>query len=584
MATFDFGPYGTNAPDDQWELAQLMSGQYNRAELEKILEGLRNKPTPPVNMMKERHPGVTPPAPPVQSGPNPQGGLMPVNAPPPTVLPQATSAPPQRTQGMERIQELENYQPGYFEQNAPWIMGLLGGASGLLEAMGPSRMPVSGGQIFARGLQSGLGGYLGGSQFQSQARKGRQSELKNLLDSETFQLNWEAAQDKKQNRENLRQAIPGMVESLQEIGDLSEHEIRRIRMAQTLAPSNPETAFSMLDEIAKRTNRYNFLNVGDGKVVRVDLATGKDTIISGDSDELEKDISTMPYNDIPGNTADERALIALNQARPDSENYKIAYQFFSLPKVSASGQTTILNLDELGHKKPTNIGVETEEEVRIEDASKGKGESDLFFSETLKSGPVTTTRTGKLKPPLQSDRSNYTAIKNSVKIIESALKLMETPDAQDAIGLLDQLKQERMLTEGGQKVRADIADLKSEILKIRSGAAVTVPEEARAKPFLPDIGDSEENVRVKLQRLLNIYGGVISDLENFYTRERGYLPIVNLKGTETGNGGQKKKLSAKERTKELEKKFPDLKNITVEITEEKKGTPWWENLFQEKGF
>ena len=108
MATFDFGPYGINAPDGQWELVQLMSGQYNRAALEELREGLRNKPTPPVNMMKGRHPGVTPPAPPVQSGPNPQGGLMPVNAPPPTVLPQATSVPPQRTQGRERIQELEN--------------------------------------------------------------------------------------------------------------------------------------------------------------------------------------------------------------------------------------------------------------------------------------------------------------------------------------------------------------------------------------------------------------------------------------------------------------------------------------------
>lgn len=545
MATFDFGPYGTNAPDDQWELAQLMSGQYNRAELEKILEGLRNKPTPPVNMMKGRHPGVTPPAPPVQSGPNPQGGLMPVNAPPPTVLPQATSVPPQRTQGMERIQELENYQPGYFEQNAPWIMGLLGGASGLLEAMGPSRMPVSGGQIFARGLQSGLSGYLGGSQFQSQARKGRQSELKNLLDSETFQLNWEAAQDKKQNRENLRQAIPGMVESLQEIGDLSEHEIRRIRMAQQLAPSNPETAFATLDEIAKRTNKYNFLNLGDGQIVRADKVTGEHQLISGDVEGFKKDpfegkgmevqLANVRYQELiaEGKTEEEAKRIIKDEwvAR---KNLQGTYRFQAPIDVS----------------DPT-LGTQT-----------------MMMDQSGNATPVPGSQIRKLKTLPVGATRDFDELDDVIFKIDEALRLLDDPQAREAIGRWDALFPAEAQTKEGIQLRGMIAEIGSAILLERSGAAVTATEFARAKPFLPLINDPEKKTRANLESMKILFTKGRDRIAAHFNPKKGYLDITEGTSVES-------KPKKRQTTKELEAKFPELEKVTVEITEEKTEKPWW---------
>ena len=69
---------------------------------------------------------------------------------PPVTKPK--DAPIQQAGPLAGYNTVMNQEPGFFQENAPLILGLLGGVSGLLEASGPSRVPVSGGQVFARGL------------------------------------------------------------------------------------------------------------------------------------------------------------------------------------------------------------------------------------------------------------------------------------------------------------------------------------------------------------------------------------------------------------------------------------------------
>jgi len=161
MALLDFGPYGTKAPDDPYQLALMMSQQQAPQQ------------------------------------PDFEANLQNVAAPVPTTAPDP----------LADYKAVMNRQPGFFQENAPLILGLLGGVSGLLEAMGPSRVPVSGGQVFARGLQSGLSGYMGGLQFQQGAKKAQQEEARNLLDEVTFRQAFENAELKKQQSANLKTAI-----------------------------------------------------------------------------------------------------------------------------------------------------------------------------------------------------------------------------------------------------------------------------------------------------------------------------------------------------------------------------------------
>ena len=56
----------------------------------------------------------------------------------------------------------------------------------------------------------------------------------------------------------------------------------------------------------------------------------------------------------------------------------------------------------------------------------------------------------------------------------------------------------------------------------RSGAAVTVPEFQRARPFLPERGDGEETLIGKLQRLVQIYETELGLIRDQYNPDTGY--------------------------------------------------------------
>jgi len=154
MAT-DFGLYGTLAEDDPYLLALQMQKMQGGGT-----ERIPFPPNPETGLSPLSGQMITPP---IYTGPMTEefaGRRIPA----PQMTPQEPVAP--QPDPLADYKAVMNREPGFFQENAPLILGLLGGVSGLLEAMGPSRTPVSSGQVFARGLQSGLGGYMGGLKFQ----------------------------------------------------------------------------------------------------------------------------------------------------------------------------------------------------------------------------------------------------------------------------------------------------------------------------------------------------------------------------------------------------------------------------------
>lgn len=73
----------------------------------------------------------------------------------------------------------------------------------------------------------------------------------------------------------------------------------------------------------------------------------------------------------------------------------------------------------------------------------------------------------------------------------------------------------------GVDTRAAIADLGSMVVHDRSGAAVTVSEYPRLRPFIPQVTDKPEVVAQKLQRFISEFEAVNDEAENFYN-ESGY--------------------------------------------------------------
>jgi len=175
-------------------------------------------------------------------------------------------------------------EPGFFQENAPLILGLLGGVSGLLEASGPSRVPVSGGQVFARGLQSGLKGYMGGLDYQKGMRTSQQEEAKNVLDATTWREKFQNAELKRQQRVNLGNSIRESLGQL-DMETLSPEMKRQAKLAQTLVNSGSiESAWQIFSKIAPEKAQIKTLKEGD-------------TMISLSPDQTVTELFRVPKTD-----------------------------------------------------------------------------------------------------------------------------------------------------------------------------------------------------------------------------------------------------------------------------------------------
>ena len=487
MALLDFGPYGTQAPDDPYQLALMMSQQQAPQQ------------------------------------PDFEANLQNVAAPVPTTAPDP----------LAEYRSVMSRKPGFFQENAPLILGLLGGVSGLLEAMGPSRVPVSGGQVFARGLQSGLSGVMGGLKYQQGMESARQQEATNILNALGKEQNIQAALDKRKANNQLRSAIPQMIEDLSSAEGLTARDKILIAQAERLREASPTTSLNILNQIASKSDQFQFFNLGDGKIAKINKVEGTTEIISGEGAGSVMDIGTMPYEDAPVKSEQERALFYLQQAPRDSQNYRLAYEIYSQPKFSTSGAILTPNMTALGFLPPIAKGadqtpslIDSDQTTQTQAASGTKiQKSDL--------GTATVTKVVNLKQIPKSENSKFRDVSATVNAAKKALTLLkESQGARDAVGFLDQFKtvegpkfMQQMglkLDKDGRDLLAEINDIQSLTLLERSGAAVTVPEFQRARPFLPERGDGEETLMGKLQRLVEIYETELGLIRDQYNPDTGY--------------------------------------------------------------
>jgi len=243
--------------------------------LQALRQGSRMRPIGKLETDIPRYQAPTIPIP--RTEPGPQDNTVVSTPAQPRVQQRPQQGPQQRVQ--QRPQQADpladynavmNRKPGFFQENAPLILGLLGGVSGLLEASGPSRVPVSGGQVFARGLQSGLKGYMGGLDYQKGMRKSQQEEAGNILDAVAWREKFQNAELKRQQRVNLGNSI------LEGLGRLDMDTLTpdmkwRVRMAETLVNSGSiESAWQVFSKIAASPEAQpSLMKMGDNTLLRV---------------------------------------------------------------------------------------------------------------------------------------------------------------------------------------------------------------------------------------------------------------------------------------------------------------------------
>lgn len=108
--------------------------------------------------------------------------------------------------------------------------------------------------------------------------------------------------------------------------------------------------------------------------------------------------------------------------------------------------------------------------------------------------------------------------------IDRAVQLVgQNPGAFGAQNYLGDTVQQRMNPQGVE-ARALVADIGSLKIHDRSGAAVTVGEIARLKPFVPNATDTPQVIAKKLAQFRQEYAQVLADMQEAYGSGNGYRP------------------------------------------------------------
>lgn len=148
------------------------------------------------------------------------------------------------------------------------------------------------------------------------------------------------------------------------------------------------------------------------------------------------------------------------------------------------------------------------------------GKKSYAWIGTDKSGAPTVTQTGAAFPNPDMPASIHQSFaQNNVTLskIDRALDLVDTnPGAfgwKNVAG--DWVRQ--YTDEQGVGPRALVADIGSQKFHDRSGAAVTVSEAPRLKPFIPDVRDRPEAIKTKLQNFKTEYAQMQAELSRGYT-------------------------------------------------------------------
>ncbi|QLG88611.1 hypothetical protein HQ393_10385 [Chitinibacter bivalviorum] len=133
----------------------------------------------------------------------------------------------------------------------------------------------------------------------------------------------------------------------------------------------------------------------------------------------------------------------------------------------------------------------------------------------------------KLKPVPASVLQAYTGNSAAIKRIDDVIATIKQSNASDHLGMKNYLPSDLLnyVDPDGVPLRASIADIGSQIIHDRSGAAVTAAEFPRLAPFVPIATDNPETSLKKLTAMRERLSAETDALTGFYTPDQGFEGI-----------------------------------------------------------
>lgn len=117
--------------------------------------------------------------------------------------------------------------------------------------------------------------------------------------------------------------------------------------------------------------------------------------------------------------------------------------------------------------------------------------------------------------------------------LDSAILLVESnPKAMGAKNMLGDFVRQRS-DPAGIETRAAVADIGSQKIHDRSGAAVTISETPRLRPFIPDVNDTPQAAVIKLKRMRQ----EVAQMKQALANGKSLAEVTGSAGAQAGAGG-----------------------------------------------
>jgi hypothetical protein len=122
----------------------------------------------------------------------------------------------------------------------------------------------------------------------------------------------------------------------------------------------------------------------------------------------------------------------------------------------------------------------------------------------------------------------YVSNNQALAQIDQAIALIrQNPDAMGIKNRMGDTVMQR-IDPNGIPVRAAVANIGSKVLHDRSGAAVTIGEQPRLIPFIPQPFDTADAAIKKLEGLRQQYLNANAEIDTAYGEDTGYAPLGGM--------------------------------------------------------
>jgi hypothetical protein len=238
-----------------------------------------------------------------------------------------------------------------------------------------------------------------------------------------------------------------------------------------------------------------------------------------------------PPGPLGGTGIENQMMNILLKGDPATQEYAAAYAYVSRPRTAvdpATNQITIVPPMDTSMFAPPAFGRGGQ--------PTGPLPPPANSTETqLPNGSTITQIQGHGRPIPGTENETISKNVQAINTIDKALDVMKNPreDAQPSgrtAGFLSRnLGQTgdliaQTIDPAGVPARALLADINSQLLLARSGAAVTEGEFKRLVSLLPAASDKPEVIQQKLQQVRDTYAGILKGQAGQYTQKNGFIP------------------------------------------------------------